>query len=338
MKKIFFTCLLISGLFSVSAFSFDFEVKSPVSEFYWDKKSLNSGIQPAASGRVESGLFGMVRNDGQRFHEGIDIKSFSRDGKGRVTDRVIAACDGIVVHVCRENNGSYGKYVVIEHKSGKILFYTLYAHLNEVSDNLEENKSVRAGEGVGIMGNTSSTYKFKTGTEHLHFEVGLRLGQNSFNDWYKNQFPADDKNLHSFWNGLNLSGIDPVDFLKASENTSLHSFKNFLDSIPVAFSVVVSTKEIPEIIYFSPGLLAEKFVPEKIIGWKIDFSWNGTPLKFKPLTEVKNQAFTGNKIVYVSKKYIQNSIIFGNIISKGENFEIGKKLSNNLKIIFGMQI
>ena len=48
-------------------------------------------IQPTASGRPESGLFVDTRNNGYRFHEGIDIKPVRRDRKGEALDGVFAA-------------------------------------------------------------------------------------------------------------------------------------------------------------------------------------------------------------------------------------------------------
>ena len=39
-----------------------------------DIRQPETFVQPTASGKLESGLFGMTRNDGTRFHEGVDIR------------------------------------------------------------------------------------------------------------------------------------------------------------------------------------------------------------------------------------------------------------------------
>ena len=39
-------------------------------------------VQPTESGKIKSALFGCVRNDGERFHEGLDLAPVRRDRKG----------------------------------------------------------------------------------------------------------------------------------------------------------------------------------------------------------------------------------------------------------------
>ena len=39
-------------------------------------KPIEAYVQATVSGRVESGLFGCVRNGGSRFHEGLDLYPF----------------------------------------------------------------------------------------------------------------------------------------------------------------------------------------------------------------------------------------------------------------------
>jgi len=332
IKYLGLSFLLMSGLFTVPTFSFNFEVTSPVDGFSWENKdAFEFGIQPAASGKIESGMFGIVRNNGSKFHEGIDIKSFSRNKAGQSTDKIYAVLSGEISHICRENNGSYGKYLVLEHNNDGFLFYTLYAHLSEISENIYEGGLINSGDFLGIMGDTSSVYKFPKGTEHLHFEIGFQLGRNSFDSWYANKFSKDDKNLHSHWNGLNLSGIDPFSFFTASSNPDFKSFADFIDSLPVAFSVYVPTSKIPEIVYASPRILNRK-INEEVRAWNISFSWSGTPLCFTAL----NSLDLGNnlKINYVSKKYIQNSIKYGTLKKDGKVFTPGDRLIENLKIIF----
>ena len=51
-------------------------------------KPIEAYVQATVSGRVESGLFGCVRNGGSRFHEGLDLYPIKRDGRGEAVDPV----------------------------------------------------------------------------------------------------------------------------------------------------------------------------------------------------------------------------------------------------------
>lgn len=323
----------VSGSFAVPTFSFAASLHSPTAcPCPKNRAELKNYVQPASSGTTESGMFGMTRNGGTRFHEGLDIRSFSRDEFGKASDEVFSVFPGIVAHVCRENNGSYGKYVVLEHFSGGILFYTLYAHLDSVSSDISEGQKIREGAVLGVLGESSSVYDFPPGTEHLHFEVGVRLGGESFIRWYDRTFPAWDKNLHAFWNGMNLAGADPVVFF-----ASFPRFDNFSEwmksELSPAFEVFVRTETVPEILEFSPGFLCGN-VPSKPAGWKISFSWCGVPLKFTP-AEDTDKFYSDREIINVYENYIQKS--FSVKMLENENGKIvpGKNLRKTLDIIFG---
>ena len=87
----------------------------------------------------------MVRDGGSRFHEGIDVKSVKKMGNGTPMDLIYAVYPGIVAHLSPENNGSYGRYVVLLHRKDGFEFYTLYGHLLSVSPALKEGDTIRAG-------------------------------------------------------------------------------------------------------------------------------------------------------------------------------------------------
>ncbi len=320
---------LMLGLFAVPAFSFA-KITPPTSVSV--PADLSLYIQPTVSGNWKSGTFGMVRNSGKRFHEGWDIRPFKRDSNGKVSDSVFSVLKGRVVHVCNVNNGSYGKYVVLEHSNSNVCFYSLYAHLDSVSPGIEDGQFVSAGKLLGVMGNTSSVYKIPKGLEHLHFEVGFRLGGKSFQNWYEKTFDKSDKNLHSFWNGLNLSGFDPALFFQEKSP----DIKRILDKIPTAFSVMVCSGLTPDILEYSPGLLTEPVERgRKVDFWKVEFSWSGLPKSFTPIYgNVKNKSVK-IKIEKVYNKYIQNLINRDMVIPSGTTFIPGKNLVNTLEIIFG---
>ena len=91
----------------------------------------------------------------RRIHYGLDVKV-------QRGDTIRAAFDGKVRYVSYQRRG-YGNYVVIRHANG---LETLYAHLTKKL--VDENEVVKAGDPIGLGGNTGRS----TGT-HLHFETRL---------------------------------------------------------------------------------------------------------------------------------------------------------------------
>ena len=90
-----------------------------------------------------------------RQHKGLDIKVY-------IGDTIRAAFSGKVRIVKYEPKG-YGKYVVIRHYNG---LETYYGHMSKQL--VRENEEVKAGDPIGLGGNTGRS----TGS-HLHFETRL---------------------------------------------------------------------------------------------------------------------------------------------------------------------
>ena len=90
-----------------------------------------------------------------RQHKGLDIKVY-------IGDTIRAAFSG-KVRIVRYEAAGYGKYIVIRHPNG---LETIYGHLSKQL--VDENQEVRAGEVIGLGGNTGRS----TGS-HLHFETRL---------------------------------------------------------------------------------------------------------------------------------------------------------------------
>lgn len=90
-----------------------------------------------------------------RMHKGIDVKVY-------IGDTIRSAFSGKVRIVKYEANG-YGNYVVIRHYNG---LETIYGHMSKHL--VKENQIVKAGEPIGLGGNTGRS----TGS-HLHFETRL---------------------------------------------------------------------------------------------------------------------------------------------------------------------
>ncbi|MGN0835527.1 MAG: M23 family metallopeptidase [Candidatus Spyradosoma sp.] len=244
-----------------------------------------SFLQPAASGRPESAMFGMVRNGGTRFHEGVDVKSVRKMAGGVPMDVVRAVCAGTVAHVSPQNNGSYGRYVVLLHESGGVQLYTLYAHLLAVSPSLKEGARVPAGAVLGMLGRTSTAVRIDKSSAHLHFEVGMMLGEEGFDAWYRRRYGPG--NLHGRCNGFNLAGADPLDFFAFHSGGDGLRFREWIASQKKAFSVrLPMPKEPPSLAARSPAL--KKFGKNEAKFCVVDFTWFGMPLAFRGSDEGGN--------------------------------------------------
>lgn len=111
------------------------------------------------------------RNQFNRQHQGIDLKAM-------VGDTVYASFNG-KVRISQYNKGGYGNYIVIRHFGG---LETLYAHLSKSF--VKKNDDVKAGEPIGLSGNTGRS----TGP-HLHFEIrfcGIALNPAKIADFENN--------------------------------------------------------------------------------------------------------------------------------------------------------
>lgn len=95
------------------------------------------------------------RND--RLHKGLD---FHADTGATI----LAAGDGQIVEL--KYRDDYGNMIVIDHGGG---VFTRYAHLASFGKGLSPGVTVRAGEPVGLMGN-SAAYRIPI---HLHYELLL---------------------------------------------------------------------------------------------------------------------------------------------------------------------
>lgn len=261
-----------------------------------DNKAFNQGqplayyIQATASGKPESGTFGCVRNNGHKFHEGIDIKAIKRTRKQIPLDSVYAILPGEIAYINNKpGRSNYGNYIVLKHNEAGLQFYTLYAHLASISNTLKRYQSVNKGTLLGTLGNTSN-FKIPMHLAHLHFEIGLQLGSEiSFTNWYQIQ-KFGTPNYHGAWNGLNLVGLDPLAFYRSSK-----PFLEFIKEQTIAFECTIATSKFPEFIKQNPALLASPIDnKKKLQGWQIAFNWLGVPLKWTPLYHSIKQKFSIN--------------------------------------------
>ena len=294
-----FVAALACGAGLATAAPARIELVFPTPNESWTTGHLASFVQPTVSGDPESGLFGCVRTGGTQFHEGLDIRPTARDRQGEATDPIFAAMDGIVRHVSLSpGKSSYGRYIVIEHPDQQPAVYTLYAHLARAEPGIRPGTRVRAGQTIATMGRSAGGYAIPKERAHLHFEIGLRLTDDfaSWFEWRKFGSPND----HGVYNGMNLLGIDPLDFLRKWRAGRVTSFQQHFDQMRPIVKVRVVTTRVPDFIRRYPELLRRP-IEGLVGGWEIECNDTGLPFAWTPLpmAEVRGRAANEVSIVWV---------------------------------------
>ena len=300
-------------------------------------KPPHTFIQPTERGTVKSGLFGCVRNDGTRFHEGIDLNAVSRTGKGEAADPIFAVMDGRVVYINRSaGKSSYGRYLVIEHVASEPAVHSLYAHLNEFRAGLKKGMRVKAGDVLGTMGRSAGGYRIPRKRVHLHFEMGLRL-TDDFQKWYGGR-SFDEPNDHGIWNGQNLLGFDPLGYYRKYKEGEIKQPRQFLIGIPTAFTVRVESNIIPDFIRRYPELLTHPLPSSGVVAWDIDFSSYGLPKRWSPIgSSVARETVGRGRIILrkVNGTALQRQNCRDTISSTSRGHRIDDGVIEVLEIIFG---
>ena len=243
-----------------------------------------------------SGVFGCVRNNGFKFHEGLDLYPVRRDAKGRAEDRVFAAMKGTVTYINTNSAYSaYGKYLVLEHSDLQPSLYSLYAHMASFEPNLRLGSTVDVAKPLGKMGNSAS-YPIPLERSHLHFEIGLRL-TDDFQAWFSRK-AFKTPNRHGNYSGFNLVGIDPIPFYASFQKKSFAKPIDYLKSLPIQAKVKIKTNKVPDFVRRYPTL-APNFKERVLIqglGLLLRTLWNtletGTEQSiFDPRSDGENSQF-----------------------------------------------
>lgn len=253
-------------------------------------------FEGVASKPWTAGQYGYVRNlkrtdEGviaTRFHEGIDIRPVKRDKAGRPLDIVNAIAAGKVVHTSEvAGHSNYGKYVVIEHDWGTGPFYSLYAHLNDIS--CKVGQQVHAGMPIGKLGYTGAGINRERA--HLHLELNV-MSHTEFPKWHAAHFKS--KNYHDTYNGLNLNGLNIAElFIRHHRNPNL-SLISFIQKVPVYFKVTIPRRGALDIAKRYPWIRVGDHHGVSA-AWEISFSSSGFPLAVAP----SNRAVIRPTVTYV---------------------------------------
>jgi hypothetical protein len=300
-------------------------------------RPIASFLQDAGSGDPESGGFGCVRSSGGQFHEGLDIKALARDRAGEPIDDIYAAMDGVVRYInLSAGDSSYGRYLVIEHPDLTPAVYTLYAHLTRVAPGIRVGTRVTRGSVIATMGHSAGGYAIPKQRAHLHFEIGLYVTDN-FQTWYDTK-KFGSRNEHGIWNGMNLMGIDPLDFLRQFRAKRVDNFQDYFSHLEPALKVRIATHRVPDFARRYPSLVT-KPVPLTVDGWEIAFSWTGLPISLTPLTATELIGLAPNKPVLreVNADMERRDRCKTLAISRRGTWTIGRDLETVLQQMFGIR-
>lgn len=120
--------------------------------------------QPLKSMRIRqeqyNNTFGMVRNQGNKAHQGWDLAA-------PIGTPVYAIGKGVIEDV--SNNGNYGLCLTLSFTRNGQRLYAFYAHLSFTYR--VKGDQVSEGEVIALTGNTGNATNLPASENHLHFEI-----------------------------------------------------------------------------------------------------------------------------------------------------------------------
>lgn len=330
-------CCACGSLLAAARAAERVELAWPTPHAGWaEGRAPRTYLQHAGSGEPETGGFGGVRSSGTQFHEGVDIKPAARDRRGEPLDDVFAAMNGIVRHVNPvAGDSSYGRYVVLEHPDAAPAVYSLYAHLARIAPGLREGQRVARGQVLGRMGHSSGGYMIPVDRSHLHFELGVMVTRN-FQAWYDRQ-KFGSRNEHGPWNGMNLMGLDPIDFFNEWRARRVNNFQDYFARMDTVVRLKIATRRTPDFVTRYPALLTRELPMGPVSGWEIRFNWTGIPFSWTPLSaaEVIGLPLEQPRILEVDAEVERRQRSKSLAVSKRGAWTVGRDLETVLELLFG---
>ncbi|MDR1438118.1 MAG: M23 family metallopeptidase [Puniceicoccales bacterium] len=325
-------CLVLSLLYAgnLSLFGEIFHLPSPNG----NPQLPQSYLQPTEPLK-DNGGFGLLRENGTRYHGGIDIRPAYPLENGEPSDPIFAVASGTVVYVNdAENLSSYGRYVVIEHGELPLPIFSLYAHLASIASEVKIHKKVHGGQCIGMMGRSSNAAKIVPELAHLHLEMGLRLGSpRAFQKWYREHY-FDSPNDHGHWNGLNLVSFDPLPIL---QNRGQCNVLSAVQRLETAFITRIYADKVPDFLHRYPALVVRKGrkIANEPNAYDVHWTWNGIPKAWHP-HRAKVPANPAPQLLYVDKRQVNFAMGRGLLAADDSPIiSLGPRFFDTLKKIFG---
>ncbi len=294
-------------------------------------------LQSTDSGDPESGGFGCVRSNGYRFHEGIDIKPMKRE-RGEPADEILSVMDGVVRHInTLAGESNYGRYIVLEHLGATPAVYTLYAHLSRIAPGLVQGALVKRGQIIATMGRTSAGYHIRPDKAHLHFEIGLYLSRD-FQSWYYwKKFGSP--NSHGAYNGMNLMGIDPLDFFRRWQSGSVDNIAPYLAGMRTAVKLRIATTRTPDFVQRYPSLKTRETPAGLLGGWEIKVNETGLPFSWTPLEPREVAGLRPNEVLILDtdEDLLRHDHCKSLVDKRRGRRQVGKDLKTVLELTLGLR-
>ena len=305
---------------------------------YFEGKPLDAYVQPTASGEAESGMFGCARSAGRQYHEGLDLKPISRNRQGEPTDSIFAAMPGVVSYINqRVGESSYGRYIVIEHPEAHPAVYTLYAHLSATAPGLKAGVPVAAGQVIATMGHTADKGGIPKDRAHLHFEIGVMVTR-EFQSWYDRK-GFGSANIHGLYNGMNLMGVEALDFYNQFRARRVDGFQAYFAQMPVVARVRIATRKVPDFVLRYPELLTKEIPMAGVAGWEIKVNWTGLPVSWTPLDAMEVIGMRPNdvRLSGVDAETLRRFRCKSIVVTRRGIQSPGKDLETVLQQLFGLR-
>ena len=337
--KINFVMVVVVAIGAAASAAERLDLTWPTPNPAWaEGKSIGDFVQHAGSGDPVSGTFGGVRNGGVQFHEGLDISALVRDRRGEPVDQVMAVMAGVVRHISANPGGSsYGRYVILEHPEVSPAVYTLYAHLARIAPGLSVGGRINRSQPLGTMGHSSGATPIPVIRSHVHFEIGVMV-TNDFQSWYQRK-KFGSHNEHGVWNGMNLMGIDPLEFFNQWRTRKINSVQDYFSNMETAVRVRIATRRTPDFVLRYPSLVTKALPMGPVAGWEIQFNWTGVPFAWTPLTttEVVALPYEQPRLTQVNAELEKRQRSRSLAVNRRGNLIVGKDLETVLQQLFGLK-
>ena len=281
-----------------------------------------------------TGSFGCVRSDGWQMHEGIDIRSLQRDGRGEPTDPVMATAAGTVMYVnSKAALSNYGKYIVIRHVIEGLEIYSLYAHLSEIAPGLAAGKSVKAGEVIATMGRTSNTSETITKDRaHCHFELNVFINEN-FSGWYKQNSPGE-RNDHGDLERPEPERPRPARNPAGRARREISACWDFVRSQTELCRVLVRATSFPYLKRYAPLVLKNPVAArEGVAGYEIALNYNGVAFALMPRAESEIKGRAKFQLLSVNGAEYQAHPCRKLVVQRGGRWQLTDKGQRELELL-----
>jgi murein DD-endopeptidase MepM/ murein hydrolase activator NlpD len=227
--------------------------------------------------------------------------------------------------------------VILEHPDVTPGVYTLYAHLARIAPGLKVGDRVARSQALGLMGHSSGATPIPVLRSHVHFEIGVMITRD-FQSWYERR-KFGSRNEHGPWNGMNLMGIDPLDFFNQWRAGKLNTVQDYFAKMETAVTLRIATRRTPDFVTRYPTLLTKPLPMGLVEGWEVRFNWTGVPFAWTPLSaaEVAGLAFEQPRLVDVNAELEKRQRSKTLAVSRRGAWEPGKDLTNVLQQLFGLR-